>query len=422
MIDPLPQSEPALRDLCERDPRFRYLLVAVGAEAGETTINVPPDPDSSSLLGDARPRPGPPPAGADRDGRPAGRRRPGPAAAAGQAGRAGVRAERAGRRRPNCSTRPRCSSSRPTCSSSCPAARGCTSWWRTSPGGGSTRSTSPARSAARSKMTSARSTSSSSAAPARWCRATGGGTNRRSSRCCRRPSRRLRYPEDPDRRPTCPAPHRVRHPLHPRPPSRPPSPACWTSLDAQTDAGLRAGDRRQRLRAAARPCPAGRVDRRARTRPDRRPVRRHRRHRPASCWSSSTTTTSSPPTTSSRPGGSRRPSRGSACSAASPRPRWRRPSARWKRPVLPYLGIRDHGPAADHGLRRPLGRVGADRGRHGRPPGRGRAVRADGPASSADARRLGRARARPCSAGRTRSWPGPPTAWDSPARTSRRWC
>ena len=57
MVDPLPQSEPALRELCDRDPRFRYLLVAVGAEAGETTINVPPDPDSASLLGDPDPDP-----------------------------------------------------------------------------------------------------------------------------------------------------------------------------------------------------------------------------------------------------------------------------------------------------------------------------------------------------------------------------
>ncbi len=57
LIDPLPQSEPALRDLCERDPRFRYLLVAVGAEAGEATMNVPPDPDGSSLLGDPDPDP-----------------------------------------------------------------------------------------------------------------------------------------------------------------------------------------------------------------------------------------------------------------------------------------------------------------------------------------------------------------------------
>jgi FkbM family methyltransferase len=57
MVDPLPQSEPALRELCDRDPRFRYLLVAVGAEPGETQINVPPDPDSSSLLGDPDPDP-----------------------------------------------------------------------------------------------------------------------------------------------------------------------------------------------------------------------------------------------------------------------------------------------------------------------------------------------------------------------------
>ena len=57
MVDPLPQSEPALRALCQRDPRFRYLLVAVGAEPGETLINVPPDPDSASLLGEADPDP-----------------------------------------------------------------------------------------------------------------------------------------------------------------------------------------------------------------------------------------------------------------------------------------------------------------------------------------------------------------------------
>ena len=55
LIDPLPQSEPALRELCDRDPRFRYLLVAVGAEPGEATISLPPDPDSATLLGEADP-------------------------------------------------------------------------------------------------------------------------------------------------------------------------------------------------------------------------------------------------------------------------------------------------------------------------------------------------------------------------------
>ncbi len=57
MVDPLPQSEPALRALCGRDARYRYLLLAVGAEPGETAMNVPADPDSSSLLGDADPDP-----------------------------------------------------------------------------------------------------------------------------------------------------------------------------------------------------------------------------------------------------------------------------------------------------------------------------------------------------------------------------
>ena len=49
LIDPLPQSEPALKELCV-DPRFRYVLTAVGAEPGEAVINVAADPDSSSLL------------------------------------------------------------------------------------------------------------------------------------------------------------------------------------------------------------------------------------------------------------------------------------------------------------------------------------------------------------------------------------
>lgn len=50
MIDPLQESESSLRDIC-REPRFRYLLTAVGKKAGEMIMNITPDPDQSSLLG-----------------------------------------------------------------------------------------------------------------------------------------------------------------------------------------------------------------------------------------------------------------------------------------------------------------------------------------------------------------------------------
>jgi FkbM family methyltransferase len=49
MIDPLLQSEPDLQRLCE-DPRFHYLRLAVGDRPGETVIHVATEPDSSSLL------------------------------------------------------------------------------------------------------------------------------------------------------------------------------------------------------------------------------------------------------------------------------------------------------------------------------------------------------------------------------------
>ncbi len=56
LIDPLPQSEPALRAL-SADPRFRYVLTAVGAAPGEAVINVAADPDSSTLLADGADNP-----------------------------------------------------------------------------------------------------------------------------------------------------------------------------------------------------------------------------------------------------------------------------------------------------------------------------------------------------------------------------
>ena len=49
MIDPLPVSEPDLKIICE-DPRFHYLLLAVGDRPAEIKMKIASDPDSSSLL------------------------------------------------------------------------------------------------------------------------------------------------------------------------------------------------------------------------------------------------------------------------------------------------------------------------------------------------------------------------------------
>src|SRR5207247_1492425 len=49
MIDPLAESEPSLKKLCE-EPRFKYILSAVGKDPGELTMNVTPDCDGSSLM------------------------------------------------------------------------------------------------------------------------------------------------------------------------------------------------------------------------------------------------------------------------------------------------------------------------------------------------------------------------------------
>lgn len=49
MIDPLTESEPFLRKLCDADPRFHYLLTAVGSEPGEVSMNIAGDCDGSSL-------------------------------------------------------------------------------------------------------------------------------------------------------------------------------------------------------------------------------------------------------------------------------------------------------------------------------------------------------------------------------------
>lgn len=56
MIDPLQESEPELQKICQ-DPRFRYLLTAVGKEPGELVMNVTADCDGSSLLGFSHPDP-----------------------------------------------------------------------------------------------------------------------------------------------------------------------------------------------------------------------------------------------------------------------------------------------------------------------------------------------------------------------------
>ena len=50
MIDPLQESEPPLRSLCESDSRFEYVLTAVGHEPGQGAMNVTEDLDGSTLL------------------------------------------------------------------------------------------------------------------------------------------------------------------------------------------------------------------------------------------------------------------------------------------------------------------------------------------------------------------------------------
>lgn len=50
MIDPLVESEPALKEIVRKDPRFAYVLCAAGAERGSVVMNVTPDFDGSSAL------------------------------------------------------------------------------------------------------------------------------------------------------------------------------------------------------------------------------------------------------------------------------------------------------------------------------------------------------------------------------------
>jgi FkbM family methyltransferase len=49
LIDPLTESEPFLRQVCDADPRFHYLLTAVGSEPGQAAMNIAADCDGSSL-------------------------------------------------------------------------------------------------------------------------------------------------------------------------------------------------------------------------------------------------------------------------------------------------------------------------------------------------------------------------------------
>lgn len=49
LIDPLTESEPFLRQACDADPRFHYLLTAVGSEPGEALMNIAGDCEGSSL-------------------------------------------------------------------------------------------------------------------------------------------------------------------------------------------------------------------------------------------------------------------------------------------------------------------------------------------------------------------------------------
>lgn len=50
MIDPLVESEPSLKEICQKHDRFHYLLMAVGNRTGTVTMNVTPDFDGSSAL------------------------------------------------------------------------------------------------------------------------------------------------------------------------------------------------------------------------------------------------------------------------------------------------------------------------------------------------------------------------------------
>jgi FkbM family methyltransferase len=50
LFDPLEESEPSLRALAGRDPRFHYFLMALGRERATLAINVARDPEASSLL------------------------------------------------------------------------------------------------------------------------------------------------------------------------------------------------------------------------------------------------------------------------------------------------------------------------------------------------------------------------------------
>jgi FkbM family methyltransferase len=50
MIDPLIESEESLRSMCKADPRYKYILIAVGDEAGHQRMNITPDCDGSTLL------------------------------------------------------------------------------------------------------------------------------------------------------------------------------------------------------------------------------------------------------------------------------------------------------------------------------------------------------------------------------------
>lgn len=50
LIDPLPQNEPRLKELCAKIPRVKYHLCAVGDKPGQMQINLTPDLDGSSLL------------------------------------------------------------------------------------------------------------------------------------------------------------------------------------------------------------------------------------------------------------------------------------------------------------------------------------------------------------------------------------
>jgi FkbM family methyltransferase len=50
MIDPLTESEPSLKDIVAKHPRFHYVLTAVGDQPGEVIMNLTADCDGSSAL------------------------------------------------------------------------------------------------------------------------------------------------------------------------------------------------------------------------------------------------------------------------------------------------------------------------------------------------------------------------------------